>query len=74
MPVDFLTDEQYKSYENIPATLTQDQLDKYFYLDDKDKELGRVDNSSPRLRASACPRHPGDAQVKNKAKLRALIH
>ena len=23
--------------------------------------LGRVDNCSPRLRASACPRHPGDA-------------
>jgi len=22
--------------------------------------LGRVDNCSPRLRASACPRHPGD--------------
>jgi len=36
--------------------------------------LGRVDNFTPRLRASACPRHPGDAQVKNKAKLRALIH
>jgi len=28
----------------------------------------------PRLGASACPRHPGDAQVKNEAKLRALLH
>ena len=33
--------------------------------------LGRVDNCSPRLHASACPRHVGDAQVKNKAKLKA---
>lgn len=39
MPVDFLTDEQYQSYAKYPETLTQDQLDKYFYLDDKDKEL-----------------------------------
>ena len=40
----------------------------------KIEPLGRVDNCAPRLRASACPRHPGDTQVKNKAKLRALIH
>lgn len=39
MPVDFLTEEQYQSYAKYPATLTQGQLDKYFYLDDKDKEL-----------------------------------
>ena len=39
MPVDFLTDEQYQSYATYPVTLTQEQLDKYFYLDDKDKEL-----------------------------------
>jgi len=39
MPVDFLTDEQYQSYAKYPETLAQDQLDKYFYLDDKDKEL-----------------------------------
>jgi len=39
MPVDFLTDEQYQSYATYPVTLAQDQLDKYFYLDDKDKEL-----------------------------------
>ncbi|MGC1183179.1 DUF4158 domain-containing protein [Legionella sp.] len=39
MPVDFLTDEQCQPYAKYPETLTQDQLDKYFYLDDKDKEL-----------------------------------
>lgn len=39
MPVDLLTNEQYQSYAKYPATLTQDQLDKYFYLDDKDKKL-----------------------------------
>ncbi|WP_106314979.1 Tn3 family transposase [Legionella pneumophila] len=39
MPVDFLTDEQYQSYAKYPETLAQAQLDKYFYLDDKDKEL-----------------------------------
>lgn len=39
MPVDFLTDEQYHSYAKYPEALAQDQLDKYFYLDDKDKEL-----------------------------------
>ncbi|HAT2076573.1 TPA: Tn3 family transposase [Legionella pneumophila] len=39
MPVDFLTDEQYQSYAKYPETLAQNQLDKYFYLDDKDKEL-----------------------------------
>jgi Domain of unknown function (DUF4158) len=39
MPVDFLTDEQHQSYAKYPETLTQDQLDKYFYLDDKNKEL-----------------------------------
>ena len=39
MPVDFLTDSQYKSYAKYPEKLTQEQLDKFFYLDDKDKEL-----------------------------------
>lgn len=39
MPVDFLTDEQYQSYAKYPDILIQEQLDKYFYLDDKDKEL-----------------------------------
>lgn len=39
MSVYFLTDEQYRSYAKYPTILTQDQLDKYFYLDDKDKEL-----------------------------------
>ncbi len=32
--------------------------------------LGRVDNCYPRLRASACPRYLGDAQVKNKTRLK----
>jgi len=39
MPIDFLTDEQHQTYARYPEKLTQDQLDKYFYLDDKDKEL-----------------------------------
>ncbi len=39
MPVDFLTYEQYQTYAKYPDTLTSAQLDKYFYLDDKDKEL-----------------------------------
>jgi hypothetical protein len=39
MPVDFLTDEQYQTYAKYPDALTTAQLDKYFYLDDKDKEL-----------------------------------
>ncbi|TXI95280.1 MAG: Tn3 family transposase [Burkholderiaceae bacterium] len=39
MPVNFLTDEQNQSYARYPKKLTQEQLDKYFYLDDKDKEL-----------------------------------
>jgi len=39
MPVDFLTDEQYQTYAKYPDALTPAQLDKYFYLDDKDKEL-----------------------------------
>ena len=39
MPVDFLTDDQYQTYAKYPEVLTQDQLDKYFYLDDKDKDL-----------------------------------
>jgi len=39
MPVDFLTDEQYQSYARYPDKLSQEQLDKYFYLDDKDREL-----------------------------------
>ena len=39
MPVDFLTGEQNQTYARYPKKLTQEQLDKYFYLDDKDKEL-----------------------------------
>ena len=39
MPADFLTQEQKLSYGKYPKELSSDQLDKYFYLDDKDKEL-----------------------------------
>ncbi|MBY0280693.1 MAG: Tn3 family transposase [Alphaproteobacteria bacterium] len=39
MPVNFLTDEQNQTYARYPDKLTQTQLDKYFYLDDRDKEL-----------------------------------
>ena len=39
MPVNFLTEEQNQAYAQYPVTLTAEQLDKYFYLDDKDKAL-----------------------------------
>ncbi len=39
MPVNFLTDEQNQTYSCYPESLSQEQLDKYFYLDDKDREL-----------------------------------
>lgn len=39
MPVNFLSDEQKKSYAKYPLTLTVEQLHKYFHLDEKDKEL-----------------------------------
>ena len=39
MPVNFLTEEQNQAYARYPVTLTTEQLDKYFYLDDKDKTL-----------------------------------
>jgi len=39
MPVNFLTNEQNQTYVRYPEKLTQELLDKYFYLDDKDKEL-----------------------------------
>lgn len=39
MPVNFLTDEQNQTYARYPKKLMQDQLNKYFYLDDTDKGL-----------------------------------
>lgn len=39
MPVNFLTEEQNQTYARYPVTLIPEQLDKYFYLDDKDKAL-----------------------------------
>ena len=39
MPVNFLTNEQHQNYSRYPENLTDEQLDKYFYLDDRDKEL-----------------------------------
>jgi len=39
MPVNFLTYEQNQAYASYPDELSQEQLDKYFYLDDKDIEL-----------------------------------
>ena len=39
MPVNFLTQEQNKNYGCYPTSLSEDQLNRYFNLDDKDKEL-----------------------------------
>lgn len=39
MPVNFLTDEQNQTYARYHDKLTQAQLDKYFYLDDRDRNL-----------------------------------
>jgi len=39
MPADFLTQEQKLSYGKYPKHFSGDQLSKYFYLDDKDKEI-----------------------------------
>jgi len=39
MPADFLTQEQKLSYGRYPKEISDDQLSKYFYLDDHDKEI-----------------------------------
>lgn len=39
MPVDFLTPEQEAKYGCFSETPTSEQLEKYFWLDDKDKEF-----------------------------------
>jgi len=39
MPADFLTQEQRLSYTQYPKDISNDQLSKYFYLDDHDKEI-----------------------------------
>lgn len=42
MPVNFLNDEQNQTYARYSDNLSQEQLDKYFYLDDKERELINV--------------------------------
>ena len=39
MPTDFLTQEQKSSYCKYPKDISDDQLSKYFYIDDNDKKL-----------------------------------
>lgn len=38
MPADFLTKEQKLLYGKYPKDINDDQLNKYFYLDNSDKE------------------------------------
>lgn len=39
MPVEFLPDEQAQSYGRFPAGFTRAELERYFFLDDVDREL-----------------------------------
>ena len=39
MPANFLTEEQNKNYGCYPDSLSEEQLNRYFHLDDKDREL-----------------------------------
>ncbi len=39
MPVNFLTQEQEKSYGKYTGNLSREELERYFYLDEQDQNL-----------------------------------